>query len=243
VQDDIESLRAGLKPLTEIADRFKLDLYEANVTASGAELTVLPDLAPEDGPRVAQAIFKATEGQLTAAIPLAGNGNLYFDLTKIEPARDQTLDEVREAVTTALTTERTNNALLAATEAAVAKLDAGEALADIAASYNVFPQLSSPFTRFGASDGSVDSTVASAAFAGDATHHGSAVSEAGEFIVFQVVDLIPAEGPLEAGAEAQLENEVRVGIYGDFVTAVRDDAGLRINQQALSQTLALNPGQ
>jgi peptidyl-prolyl cis-trans isomerase D len=243
IQDQVEELRAAFRPLTEIAERFGLDLYEANVTSSGAELSVLPDLAAEDGPRVTQAIFKATEGQLTAAIPLAGNGNLYFDLTGIEPARDQTLDEVREAVTTALTTERTNDALLAATEAAVAKLDAGEPLADIAASYNVFPQLSSPFTRFGASDGSVDSIVASAAFAGDATHHGSAVSEAGEFVVFQVVDLIPAEGPLEDGANAQLENEVRIGIYGDFVTAIRDDAGLRINQQALSQTLALNSGQ
>lgn len=243
VQDGIEELRAAFRPLSEIAERYKLDLYEANVTSSGTELSVLPDLAAEDTPRVAQAIFKAEQGGLTAAVPLAGNGNLYFDLTAIDPARDQTLDEVRDAVTETLTTERTNNAILAATEDAVKRLDAGEALADIAASYNVFPQLSSPFNRFGAADGSIDATVASAAFAGDATHHGSAVSQAGEFIVFQVVDLVPAEGPLAEAANAQLENEVRVGLYGDFVTAVRDDAGLRINQQALSQTLALNTGQ
>ena len=107
----------------------------------------------------------------------------------------------------------------------------------------MFPQLSSPFTRFGGADGSVDATVAAAAFAGDATHHGSAVSETGEFVVFQVVDLVPAEGTLAEDANAQLENEVRIGLYGDFVTAVRDEAGLRINQQALQQTLALNTGQ
>ncbi|UJW86196.1 peptidylprolyl isomerase [Devosia sp. SL43] len=243
VQDGIEELRAAFRPLSEIAERYKLDLYEANVTANGTELAVLPDLAAEDTPRVSQAIFKATEGALTAAIPLAGNGNLYFDLTKVEPARDQTLDEVRDAVTEAMTTERTNDAILAATEEAVKRLDAGEALADIAASYNVFPQLSAPFTRFGAADGSIDGTVASAVFAGDATHHGSAVSGNGEFIVFQVVDLVQAEGPLEAAANDQLENEVRIGLYGDFVSAVRDEAGLRINQQALSQALALTTGQ
>ncbi|WP_332702527.1 peptidylprolyl isomerase [Devosia sp.] len=243
VQDQIEELRAAFRPLTEIAERFGLDLYEADVTASGAELTVIPDLAAEDSPRVTQAIFKAAEGALTAAIPLAGNGNLWFDLTAIEPARDQTLDEVRDAVAQALTAERTNNAILAAQADAVARLDNGEALADIAASYNVFPQISAPFTRFGSEDGTIDGAVASAAFAGDETHHGSAVSQGGEFIVFEVTDLTPATGQLEEAANASLENEARIGLYGDFVSAVRDDAGLRINQQALSQALALNTGQ
>ncbi|MFP9137683.1 SurA N-terminal domain-containing protein [Devosia sp. XGJD_8] len=243
VQDQIEELRAAFRPLTEIAERFGLDLYEADVTAGGAELTVIPDLAAEDSPRVAQAIFKAEEGALTAAVPLAGNGNLWFDLNTIEPARDQTLDEVRDAVAEALTTERTNNAILAAQADAVARLDNGEALADIAASYNVFPQISAPFTRFGSEDGTIDGAVASAAFAGDENHHGSAVSQGGEFIVFEVTDLTPATGPLEEAANASLENEARIGLYGDFVSAVRDDAGLRINQQALSQALALNTGQ
>ena len=241
-QDDIEELRAAFRPLTEIAERLGLDLYEADVTAGGTELSVIPDLAAEDTPRVAQAIFKADEGALTAAIPLAGNANLWFDLKAIEPARDQTLDEVRETVAETLTAERVNNAILAAQTEAVARLDNGEALADVAASYNVFPQISAPFTRFGSDDGTIDGAVASAVFAGDASHHGSAVSQEGEFIVFQVTDLTEAAGPLEQAANASLENEARIGIYGDFVTAVRDDARLVINQQALQQVLALNTG-
>ncbi|MCS6759119.1 MAG: hypothetical protein MO852_08950, partial [Candidatus Devosia euplotis] len=180
---------------------------------------------------------KADKAQLTAALPLEGSGCLYLDGSVIEPVRDQTLEEVRDAVATALTTERTNAALLAASADAVASLDAGTALADVAVSYNVFPQLSAPFNRFGATDGSIDSVVASAAFAGDASHHGSTLNQSGEHVVFQVVDVIPATGPLEAGAEASLENEVRVELYGDFVTAVRDDAGLRVNQRALQQVL------
>lgn len=243
VQDQVEELRAAFRPLTEIAERFKLDLYEAGVTANGGELSVIPDLAAEDRARIAQAIFRAEEGQLTGSIPLAGSGSLYFDLTSVEPARDQTLDEVRDEVVAAFTAERTNDAILAAQAAAVERLDTGEALADVATSFNVFPQLSSPFTRFGAADGSIDGAVASSVFAGDEDHHGSAVSQSGEFIVFDVVDVIPAEGPLEEAANASLENEARIGLYGDFVTAVRDEAGLRINQQALQQTLALNSGQ
>jgi peptidyl-prolyl cis-trans isomerase D len=242
IQDQIEELRAAFRPLTEIAERFGLDLYEADVSASGAELDVLPNLAAEDRPRVTQAIFAATEGGLTPALSLAGNGNLWFDLKAIAPARDQTLDEVRDDVIAALSSERTNNAILAAQAEAVARLDAGAALADLAMSYNVFPQISAPFTRFGSDDGTIDSAVASAAFAGGENHHGSTVSQSGEFIVFAVTDLTPAEGPLEPAANASVENEARIGIYGDFVTAVRDDAGLRINQQALQQTLDLNTG-
>jgi peptidyl-prolyl cis-trans isomerase D len=242
VQDQIEELRAAFRPLTEIAERFKLDLYEADVTSGGTELTVIPDLATEDVPRVSQAIFKAEQGALTAAIPLAGNGNLWFDLNAIEPARDQTLDEVRDQLTATMTTERVNDAIMAAQAEAVKRLDNGEAIADVAASYNVFPQLSAPFTRFGSEDGTIDAKVAEAAFGGDASHHGSAVSQSGEFVVFQVTDLTEPAAPLEASASATLENEARVGIYGDFVTAVRDDARMTINQQALQQVLALNTG-
>ena len=65
----------------------------------------------------------------------------------------------------------------------------------------------------------------------------------GDFVVFQVTDLTPAEGPLEASAGATLENEARIGVYGDFVTAVRDDARMVINQQTLQQVLAVNTGQ
>lgn len=242
IQDQIEELRAAFRPLTEIAERYNLDLYEADVTAGANGLDVLPELAAEDASRVSQAIFKAEQGGLTPGIPLAGNGTLWFDLTAIEPARDQTLDEVRDTLAETITTERVNDAILAAQAEAVERLDKGEALADVAASYNVFPQISPPFSRFGSEDGTIDGAVASAAFAGDADHHGSAVSQSGEFVVFQVTDVTEAEGPLEASASATLENEARIGLYGDFVTAVRDDARMVINQQTLQQVLALNTG-
>lgn len=237
VQDQIEELRAAFRPLTQIAADFGLDLYEARVTSGGTELSVIPNLAAEDQSRVTQAIFKAEQGALTAGVPLAGNSNLWFDLTEIEPARDQTLDEVRDRLVETITAERTNNAILAAQADAVSRLDNGEALADVAASYGLFPQISAPFTRFGSDDGTIDGAVASAVFAGDENHYGSAVSQSGEFIVFAVTDLTPAEGALETTANASLENEVRIGIYADFVTAVRDEAGLRVNPQALAQAL------
>ena len=243
VLDQIEELRAAFRPLPEIAQRFGLDLYEADVTAGGSELSILPNLTPEDRQRVSQAIFRAEQGQLIPSVSLTGNAHLWFDLVEVAPARDQTLDEVREEVAAALTEERANEALLALGEELADRVRAGEALADIALSLNLFPQISAPFTRFRAEDGSIDAVVASAAFAGGPDHVGSVVSGTGEHIVFQVVDSSAPAEPLDAQTVASLDNEAVTGLYGDFVGALRDDAELRVNQQALTQLLTLNFGQ
>ncbi len=243
VLDQVEELRAAFKPLDEIATRFGLQVYEAPVTQSGDELAVLPGLPEADRPKAVQAIFKAEQGKLTPAIVLSGNNNVWFDLEKIEPARDQTLDEVRDAVATAWTADKVNAAVDAETAAIVKRLDGGEDLVDVASSLSLFPQASLPFTRFGEANTSIDGPVASAAFAGGPDHHGSAVNTEGDHIVFQVSAVTPADGPLDTQQNASLENEARIGLYGDFVTAVRDEAGLRINQQALTQTLALGATQ
>ena len=238
VLDEVEELRAAFKPLDEIAARYNLDLYEIPVTQGGAELAAVPSLPEANRPKAVQAIFKAEQGKLTPAIVLDGSANLWFDLEKIDPARDQTLAEVRDAVATAWTAEKTNAAVEAKTAEIVKRLDAGEDLIDVASSLSLIPQASLAFNRGGEADTAVDGPVAAAAFAGGPDHHGSAVNGEGDHIVFQVSAVMPAEGPLETQQNASLENEARIGIYGDFVSAVRDQAGLRVNKQAMDQVLA-----
>ncbi|MDV3250887.1 SurA N-terminal domain-containing protein [Devosia sp. BK] len=243
VLDQVEELRAAFRPLSEIAERFKLPLYEADVTSGGNQLDVLTNVSPEDRTKVSQAIFKATAGQLTPSIPITGNAHVFFDLVEVQAARDQTLDEVRDAVTTALTTERINNALLAKSEEIVAQLRGGATLADVATGLNLFPQISPPFSRFGSDDGSIDNVVAQAAFNGGPDYKGSVVSSSGDFMIFEVVDNTTPTEPLETAAADNLQTEAQNGVYGDFVAALRDDAGLKINQQALQQLITLNFGQ
>ena len=243
VLDQIEELRAAFQPIEQIAERFGLPIYEAAVTSSGAELSALPNLAPEDYAKVAQAIFAASQDKLIPSVPLSGNAHVWFDLEEIAPARDQTLDEVRAEVEAAITEERVNNALLAKAEEIVTRLESGEALADVGFELNALPQLSPPFTRFGSEDGLIDGTVAAAAFAGGPDHAGSVVNEAGEVVVFQVVDTAAPAAPLEAEAIESLDAEARSGLQSEFVAAVRDDAGLKVNQQALNQLLVQNYGQ
>lgn len=243
VLDQIEELRAAFRPIDEIAERFNLPVYEAEVTASGAELSVLPNLAPTDYARVAQAIFRAEDGRLNPSVSLTGNAHVWFDLESVAPARDQTIDEVRDALVAAISEERASGALEALGEEIVQRLNAGEALADIAFSLNTFPQISSPFSRFGADDGTIDAATAAQVFAGGPNHKGKVLSQSGEFIVFEVVDSAEPGEPLEAAAADSISNEYRAGLYAEFVSALRDDAGLRVNQPALTQLLVTNFGE
>jgi peptidyl-prolyl cis-trans isomerase D len=243
VLDQVEELRAAFRPLSEIAQRFGLDLYEADLTSGGNQLDIMTNVTPADRNKVSQAVFKNVQGQLTPSIPVTGNAHVFFELIDVAPARDQELDEVRDELTAAMTTEATNNALLAKSEEIVARLRGGETLADVALSLSLFPQISTPFSRFGADDGSIDQLVAQAAFNGGPDHKGSVVSSSGDFVVFEVADVTAPDAPLETAAATGLQNEAKNGIYADFVGAVRDDVGLRINEQALTQLLTLNYGQ
>ncbi|MEO5805163.1 peptidylprolyl isomerase [Devosia sp.] len=243
VLDQIEELRAAFKPLSEIATRFKLPIYEVALTATGAELSVVDGLPENNRTKVADAVFKAQAGKLSPSVALDASTNLWFDLSKIDAARDQTLTEVHDAVATAWTNEKVDAAITAAAAKAVASLDAGTAIADVASSLSTFPQLSQPLGRAGEPSTPLDAAVTAAIFAGGPDHHGSAVSQAGEHVVFNVVEVTAAEGPLDAKALDSVSTDQRNDLYGDFITGIRDDAGLRINQQALSQALALNTGQ
>src|SRR5690606_20698682 len=61
ILDQIEELRAAFRPLPEIAERYGLTLHTLDVTASGAELASVADLAEGDRARVAQAVFTASQ--------------------------------------------------------------------------------------------------------------------------------------------------------------------------------------
>ena len=241
ILDQIEELRASFQPLTAIAERYGLPVASVELTNGGAELEQVPAIPEENRGKVAQAVFAGEQGKLAPAVVISANNHVWFDLKAVEPARDQTLDEVRDAITEALTAERTDAALTAKVEEIVGKLEAGTPFPDVAAAESQFPQLSQPFTRAGDPSSPVDQTVASAAFAGGPGHFGSAVNGAGDRVVFQVVEITPATEAASDQTREVVAGSARDDLYNEFVAAVRDDMGLRINQQALNQLLAVGP--
>lgn len=240
ILDTVEELRAAKQPLTEIVSRFGLAVQPATLTASGAELASLTDIAAEERTRVAQAVFDAELGEISSTIAPAGTRNIFFDLKAVDPARDQTMDEVKDALVLAITEERTAQAVADEVEKVLEELRTGAPIADVAVAHNQFPQLSQPITRNGDDTPVLTAQVAASAFAGGVGHFGAAQNEDGDYVVFQVVEVIQAAPETNEQARSFVSEAARNTLYSDFVTGLRDDFGVRVNQQAINQLLALD---
>ena len=241
VQDQVEELRAAFKPLKDIAARYNLAVTTVPLTAAGAELSTVPGLAEADRPKVSTAIFAATQGKLAPTVAISANNNVYFDLTKVDAARDQTLDEVKDKVTAAWTSAKTDEALKAEVASITKDLDSGKKFQDVAAARTQFATLSQPITRDGDKTNVLNQTVANQIFSGGADSHGAAIDGDGEWVIYHVTDLTPAQGPGDKNIKDFLVNANRDGMYAAFNEGLRDEAGIKINQQALSQLLNLGP--
>jgi peptidyl-prolyl cis-trans isomerase D len=238
VQDEVESLRAGMKPLKDIADRYKLKVTTVAITAGGAELKDVPGLAAENDTKVATAIFAATQGKLAPTVSIAANDNVWFDLSKVDPARDQTLDEVKDALVTAWTNEKTDQALQAEVKSITTDLDAGKSFQDVATAHHQVATLSQPITRDGDKTKVLSEQVANQIFSAGPDSHGSAKD--GDYLLYHVVDIQPAAGKPDSKIADFLKTSNQDALYAEFIGGIRDEAGLHINQQALSQALNLD---
>lgn len=240
ILDQVEELRAAFQPLSQIAERFGLTVHPVTLTASGDELATVADVPETERGRVAATVFATERGKLAPTLSLGSNRNVWFDIKAVEPARDQTLDEVRDAVAAALTEERTQAAVAAEVEKITERLKAGEAFADIAVSLNQFPILSQPLSRSGDGTAVLNQDVAAAAFAGGPNHFGSARNGDGDYVVFQVVEVVAATTEPTDAARTFVEEASRETLYGDFVNGLRDAAGIRLNRQTFDQLIALD---
>lgn len=238
VLDQIEELRAAFQPMQTIADRFKLKLSTVPVSASGAELSAVPDIPEAGRAKVATTIFNAEVGKLAPTVMLDGNQNVWIDLKSVEPARDQTLAEVHDKVAAAWTLAQTEAALKAEVDTITAQLKAGTPIADIAVAHNQFPQLSQPFNRQGDGTSVINAAVAGMAFEGGVDHYGAALDGDGDYVVFKVVEIMPATDAPPATLVDYIDGSVRDALYGEFVKGLQDDAGLRVNDAALQSVLA-----
>ena len=240
IEDQVEELRAAFKPLKEVADRFKLPLAAVTLTADGAALSAVTGLEDADRAKVAAAIFKAEPGKLAPTVAFGSTRNLWFDLSKVEAARDQTLDEVHDAVATAWTNGKTEEALQAEVKSIIADLDSGKSFQDVAAARSQFATISQPITRDGDKTNLLTQMVATQIFSGGPDTHGSVIDGDGDYLLYHVIDVTPPAAEPNADIKDFLSNSTRDALYAEFIGGLRDEAGIKINQQALSTVLNLD---
>lgn len=243
ILDQVEELRAAGKPLSEIGPRVGVTPFTLAVNAAGDELVGIEALSDSDRSRVASAIFDGEVGQLDPAVSLGSNRNVWYDLKKVDPARDQTLDEVRDAVAAAWTKAETDKALQAEVDQLLADLKAGKSFEDAVTAIGQISQVSQPLKRSGDGTPLFNASVANEVFNGGPDHYGTAVNGDGDHVVFQVVDTTETTAAAPDAAKKYLEDSTRDTLYADFRSGVTNEAEFKINQQLLTQVLSLDTAQ
>ncbi|WMT90475.1 SurA N-terminal domain-containing protein [Pelagibacterium sp. H642] len=237
--DEIEEARAAFLPIEDVAERYGLEVYDLALTADGAALAEIETLPQGSTQTIVDAVFAASaDTRVTPAINLGSNRTVFFSVEEIEPARDQTLDEVRAEVITAWQDLQTDMAMTRAAEDMVAAIDSGSDLFTVAAENGQTPQTSSPFTRNTASAG-LDPQVAQAAFQGGEGHAGYVPTQNGGMVVFQVTQVTPASADATSQVAEAMETSFADLIFASFVEGLRQDLGVRINQEALNRVIGL----
>ena len=133
VQEVVEDARAGATPLSEIGKRIGVSsrVVEAiDRRALDPEGNVISDL-PASRDLIDQA-FKTEKGAQASPLDIEDSGYVWYDVLEIMPARDRTLDEVKDRVTRDWTAQEEAKLVLAKAEELKTRLQGGANLTDLA---------------------------------------------------------------------------------------------------------------
>ncbi|MDE3758136.1 SurA N-terminal domain-containing protein [Sinorhizobium meliloti] len=241
--DKIEDERAGGVSVKEIAEQLKLKLVTVDaVDASGKDQNgdEVKDL-PE--PRaLLQEVFKADVGTDTLAVNIGRDGSAWFDVEEIIPARDRTLDEVRDEVAADWTAEQQRAALAAKAKELKERIEKGAKLADIASELGLVVESKTGLTR-ATNDATLSPAAVIAAFAGPNGHVANAPGIGGDGQVLMQVTAVEEKAPADAldNDSSQIEAIARASgddILDQMVSTLQTAYGVSINQSLAETALA-----
>lgn len=243
LHDKIEDERAGGVTVKEIAEQLKLKLVTVDaVDASGKDQNG-DDVKDLPEPRaLLQEVFKADVGTDTLAVNIGRDGSAWFDVEEIIPARDRTLDEVRDEVAADWTAEQQRAALAAKAKELKERIEKGAKLADIASELGLVVESKTGLTR-ATNDATLSPAAVIAAFAGPNGHVANAPGIGGDGQVLMQVTAVEEKAPADAldNDSSQIEAIARASgddILDQMVSTLQTAYGVSINQSLAETALA-----
>ena len=198
-----------------------------------------------DDPAFRTAALEAEVGVETDLIALEGGGIATLRVDAIDPPALLPLAEVRDRVAADWTAARTAEALTRLTDGYVAELDGGLSLAALAERLGRPLATVAPLTRGDTPEGPPPALVAEVF----AAEPGSAVvlADGATVILAQIGAVEPFDPatadsvPVVEAIEQQFDDQAADDVLTSFVAAIRDGAGVSVNQALVESTLARFP--
>ncbi len=230
----IEDLIAGGARIEEIAAETVLEQGEIalNTTTTGGL---------SDDPAFRTAALSAEVGVETDLVELDGDGLVTLRVEAIEPPALIPLEEIEAEVLADWRAEAVAEALAAQSESWRAQIGSGLAFADLAEELGVAAQAAGPMVRSDALPGTPPRLVADI-FATELNDVVTVPDGAG-IILAQLTQVLPFDrndpemAPVFASLDSELTTQAANDIRSLYTGAIRDAAGVSVNQSLLTTTL------
>lgn len=243
VHDQYEDDRAGGSTMQQAADKLKLKVNTIDAisrTAQRPDGTVVSDLPESE--RLMAALFESEPGAENPPMPTAGGGFVFYEVAGVTPARERTLDEVRDRVVAdwkAAETKRLIEAKAAEVEKGVKD---GTATLDAAATQYSLQKQTKRGLKRQTDDADMGRDGISAIFAVAENGTGHFTSPEGDAqIVFKVTEAFEPAGAGPDAVEEQERNNFARGLADDMLDQLVANLTARfevtVNRNAIQQAM------
>ena len=234
LHDKIEDAKASGKTVAEAARSAGLEarafvgVDRQGMNAAGADAGV-----PEKD-KLLPAVFASDIGVDDEAVATKDHGFIWFSVTKIDPAHDRALDDVKDQVAAAWMDEQRAQKLADASAEDVKKLEGGADIAELAKAAGAALKTVKDIRRAGAEGLAAD--VVAAVFAVGPAGAGSAKAEGGRLVFKVTGDAVPAPvagDPATAGLADRLKAETGSALVEQYVGALKRELGVSIDPRVM----------
>ena len=240
--DAYEDARAGGATLAEAAAKLKLKVVtidaidRAGQAPDGSVVKDLPNSAD-----LIRAVFEAETGVENEGLTTRDNGYVFYEVNGITPARDRTLDEVRQKVVADWTKAETEKRLNAKATELEKRLKDGAELDALAAELKIEKQTKRGLKRE-ADDADFGKEGAAAMFAVGEGGTGLVAAPSGDAqILFKVAEVFEPAGADASSVPEDAQKSFAAGLSDDLldelVAQLQAQYSVSIDQTAMQQAL------
>ncbi len=242
VHDSYEDARGGGDSLKAAADKVKLKVVtiEAmDATGQAPDGQLVKDL-PE-AQNLISSVFQADEGAENTPLNAGGNGFIWYEVEKVTPARDRTLDEVREKVIADWKTATIDEQLATKAEEIRKAVAGGKTLDAVATELSLTKVTKRGLTR-GTDDADLGTDGVEAAFSGGLDHVAAVANATGDQqTVLKVTEVFEPTDVSDAAVPENRKQQVARGLSDDlldqFVARLREVYPVTLNSGVMETAI------
>lgn len=245
VYDKIEDVRSEGHTLAEAAATLNLSAVTVELDRSGHDPAGQPVADLPDPERLLAGAFSTDVGVDADPLQVEG-GYVWFEVAGVTPARERSLDEIKDKVEASWREDEIAKRLKAKSDALMDKLKGGSAFVDTAKAEGLKLETVSGLKR-SASSPPFSASAVDTLFVTPKDAVASAQGEQpGDQIVFRVTDIVVPQTDVNSDQTKtmaqNLNRSLSQDLFGQYVAKVESEIGVTINRNAVNQVVSGSGG-